>query len=177
MFSILQGAKKLRYCVPSKEHTVAISFGAIEQYGLPCPPARILDIGQSNVYDAQADRVRAWLKQRSIGIDDGWLHEFCAQSSCDASGTRLNGSFLGDLCRQIGLDYLALDIFEGRDVLCFDLNRASLSQELRESFDLVLNFGTTEHVFNIRSDTRRHKTRRRNVAHPSRRRVHGPWVL
>jgi SAM-dependent methyltransferase len=52
------------------------------------------------------------------------------------------------LCRQIGLDYLALDIFEARNVLCFDLNRASLSQELRESFDLVLNFGTTEHVFN-----------------------------
>jgi hypothetical protein len=127
---------------------VAISFNAIEQYGLPCPPARILDIGQSNVYDAQADRVRAWLKQRSVGIDDGWLREFCAQSSCDASGTRLNGSFLGDLCRQIGLDYLALDIFEGRDVLCFDLNRAFLSQDLRESFDLVLNFGTTEHVFN-----------------------------
>ena len=52
---------------------------------------------------------------------------------------------LFNLC---GLAYRSFDIFEADGVTLFDLNRDELNVELKESFDLVTNFGTTEHVVN-----------------------------
>lgn len=55
---------------------------------------------------------------------------------------------LGQALTEEGIRYKALDIFEGFGVELFDLNRDDLSTENRNAYDLVCNFGTTEHVLN-----------------------------
>lgn len=59
-----------------------------------------------------------------------------------------NRGFTSELLKRAGFLYKALDIFDGDDVVLFDLNLESPGEELAGSFDLVTNFGTTEHVIN-----------------------------
>src|SRR5262249_53757665 len=47
----------------------------------------------------------------------------------------------------LGFEYIAIDL-AGEDVLKLDLNHALVPPELRDSQDIVLNAGTTEHVAN-----------------------------
>jgi hypothetical protein len=49
--------------------------------------------------------------------------------------------------RSLGLDYLAIDLV-GADALKLDLNRDSVPPALRHTRDLVVNWGSTEHVAN-----------------------------
>jgi hypothetical protein len=56
--------------------------------------------------------------------------------------------FLGDLLLLAGFEYKALDIFHATNTILFDLNIHEPGPALVERFDLVMNFGTTEHVFN-----------------------------
>jgi hypothetical protein len=60
-------------------------------------------------------------------------------------------AFTGDILKALGCHYVAFDIVEAPDVQQLDLN----AQEIEDAypafvnaFDLVLNFGTTEHVMN-----------------------------
>jgi hypothetical protein len=56
--------------------------------------------------------------------------------------------YLGALLKTAGFRYLALDIFQAPDTRLFDLNLHTVPAELAGQFDLVTNFGTTEHVLN-----------------------------
>jgi SAM-dependent methyltransferase len=132
---------------------VAVPFEALECAGLlkvsiPPAPCSLLDIGQSNVYDAEACRLTTWIEQRGVAAPDDWTAEFAVRSGFDEAGNRRNTAFLGELCTKIGIDYRALDIMQGTSVLLFDLNRNTLPDAFLEKFDLVLNSGTTEHVLN-----------------------------
>ena len=59
-----------------------------------------------------------------------------------------NGGFLGDLLLLCGFSYMALDIFHATNTVLFDLNVHEPGPALEQRFDLVMNLGTTEHVFN-----------------------------
>ncbi|MGE3304163.1 MAG: hypothetical protein AB7M12_13745, partial [Hyphomonadaceae bacterium] len=58
------------------------------------------------------------------------------------------GGLLRDLMRLAGFRYTALDVFAAEGASLFDLNRHAPGPALAGQFDLALNFGTTEHVFN-----------------------------
>lgn len=49
---------------------------------------------------------------------------------------------------RLGLRYACLDTNEGYGAMLFDLNFDTVPAEHRAQYDLVTNFGTTEHVFN-----------------------------
>jgi SAM-dependent methyltransferase len=132
---------------------MAVPFEALECTGLlkvaiPAAPCSLLDIGRSNVYDAEPRRLSSWMEQRGTWAPHSWIADFAVRSGFDESGNRRNTAFLGELCAKIGIDYRALDIMEGPGVLLFDLNRNTLPDPFLERFDLVLNSGTTEHVLN-----------------------------
>lgn len=55
---------------------------------------------------------------------------------------------IGRLLTACGFRYQALDIFEAENTIQFDLNIHSPGDDLRGKFDLVTNFGTTEHIIN-----------------------------
>jgi len=50
--------------------------------------------------------------------------------------------------RSLGLDYAALDYNGHLDSFALDLNREQVPEQMRGTFDLVVNAGTTEHVAN-----------------------------
>ncbi len=58
------------------------------------------------------------------------------------------GGFLSKLLKACGYQYAALDIFDADDTVLFDLNRQEPPAEMRGRYDLVTNFGTTEHIVN-----------------------------
>jgi hypothetical protein len=72
-----------------------------------------------------------------------------AESYSDAEiGAFADKGLIGRLLTACGFTYKALDIFEAENTIQFDLNLHSPGEELRGKFDLVTNFGTTEHIIN-----------------------------
>jgi hypothetical protein len=59
-----------------------------------------------------------------------------------------NESFLWELLAPTSIKYTSFDIVEGSKTEVFDLNFHELPVRHKSAHDLVLNFGTTEHVIN-----------------------------
>jgi hypothetical protein len=57
-------------------------------------------------------------------------------------------SFMGELYKMAGFEYVSFDVAEAPFVHKFDLNTDAVPEAFRSRFDLVLNFGTSEHVIN-----------------------------
>lgn len=57
-------------------------------------------------------------------------------------------SFMGDLYRAAGFDYISIDIADAPYVFRFDLNNDQVPPSLKGKYDIVMNTGTTEHVLN-----------------------------
>src|SRR5262249_10214756 len=56
--------------------------------------------------------------------------------------------FLSELLELTALRYVSFDVVSARRAQLFDLNRHALAEDKKGTFDLVLNFGTTEHLMN-----------------------------
>lgn len=110
------------------------------------PGTRVCDIGATQLFGDQkgeaAARFLDFIAERHPG----------ATASDKVPAGRLkeigSGGFLGDLLILAGFDYTAIDIFHATNTVLFDLNVHEPGPELAGKFDLVMNFGTTEHVFN-----------------------------
>lgn len=111
----------------------------------------ILDIGSSNLYSATPEGVKVFLRKYAPVAMDG-VDEFAGRlahgSAYDPVTGGRNEAFVGELFERAGMQYLALDIAYGYRTTILDLNRAVLPASLQKRFDLVLNFGTTEHILN-----------------------------
>lgn len=114
--------------------------------GLFAPGSKILDIGSSNLYSADRSGLRSFLAHYKSSPDSA-LIDRVAKGSCYGPNGGTNESFIGEVLEQAGLTYLAFDIANGYRTRIFDLNSQVMPTELAGTFDTVLNFGTTEHVF------------------------------
>ncbi len=112
---------------------------------------RILDIGSSNLYLTRAEEITDFLKSRGAP-DRPDLAEFAARlangSAYDPIKGGSNEAFVGELFEAAGMHYESFDIANGYRTTVLDLNHAVLPAGLQRKFDLVLNFGTTEHILN-----------------------------
>jgi Methyltransferase domain len=102
--------------------------------------ARIAELGTQNLWCAGGAAVQ-------------FLHFFqkcgATVSMTEAEATSVaNGGYLGSLLSGVGFDYTAFDIFEAPNTRLMDLNIHFVPSELQSKFDLVTNYGTTEHVLN-----------------------------
>lgn len=59
-----------------------------------------------------------------------------------------NGTFIGFILQAAGFRYNSFDIVEAPFCIYFNLNFDKVPDEFHQAADLVLNFGTTEHVLN-----------------------------
>jgi hypothetical protein len=110
------------------------------------PGASICDIGATQLFgDEKQDAIRSFLSFYAERSDKAKRPENVPQEQLAAIAA--NG-FLGDLLILAGFEYKALDIFHATNTILFDLNIHEPGPELFQRFDLVMNFGTTEHVFN-----------------------------
>lgn len=117
------------------------------------PGLQVMDVGAQNLYTASPHEVTQFVKRHAPDFPDGELSvlaERLAEGGIllpEHRGFR-NDSFLCDLILAAGISYTSLDIFERPHNLVVDLNFFSVPPEMKEKYGLVLNFGTTEHVFN-----------------------------
>jgi hypothetical protein len=119
----------------------------LRQRGVLPPRSRILDIGSSNLYSAEPPEIRSFLAHYDVTARKAFV-ERTSSGSVYSPGAAVNQSFVGELLEKGGMTYLAFDIANGYRTRIIDLNRENLPEKLAGSFDLVLNFGTTEHIIN-----------------------------
>lgn len=115
------------------------------------PGIRVMDIGAQNYYLGTSDYVQDFVGRHG-GADKGddiaaFAAEMQAGGIAEDGGFR-NDAFLGDLLVRAGIDYTSLDVFERPRNIVADLNHFMVPDDLRQRYDVVLNFGTTEHILN-----------------------------
>ena len=121
-------------------------FVSLHMRGLLKNGASIIELGAQELYcTGMEDYVRGVIRYFSgnnaaIKVADQYSK---------AELTRFaDKGLLGKLMIACGFAYRALDIFEAENTTLFDLNIQTPGKDLIEQFDLVTNFGTTEHVIN-----------------------------
>lgn len=110
---------------------------------------RILDIGSQNLYNATPDQIILFVETLGQVQDRVALKteaDRLTYFSTPRPGERT--AFLAELINLTEIRYLGYDVCPSPGTEIFDLNVQRLSPELRNSFDVVLNFGTTEHLIN-----------------------------
>jgi hypothetical protein len=121
-------------------------------HGLFESGSRVLDIGTSNLYQADFEQVRDFILHYCPARPKPELEAFAARiasgSVYDTIKGGLNESFLGELLDYCGMKYVSFDIASAYKTTIFDLNKDELDETHRGSFDVVLNIGTTEHILN-----------------------------
>lgn len=113
---------------------------------------KVLDIGSSNLYQAKTqeivDYVTAFGGSESPASLDEFAQRLARGSAYDSVKGGLNESFAGELIERCGMSYLSMDIAKGYKTEIFDLNHEDLPAHHQGAYDVVMNIGTTEHVFN-----------------------------
>lgn len=113
------------------------------------PGALILDIGSQNLYNATPGGIRDFVLRHGR-IADAAAFEREAQRlayfSTPRPGERT--SYLSELLDLTDIAYTSYDVCPALKTEIFDLNTDTLPAHYREHFDVVLNFGTTEHLIN-----------------------------
>ena len=112
----------------------------------------VLDVGSSNLYSASPDWVGNFLAEYGPLLDAADVEVFAQRlakgSGYDPRSGGMNESFVGELFEKAGFVYNAIDIADGYRTTIVDLNHQSTPDEFAGKFDLVLNYGTTEHLLN-----------------------------
>jgi len=134
---------------------MGISFQMIQKMQelklMPEKHTAVLDIGSSNLYSASKDEILQFLSSRGITKTtqlSSFAERLATDSLYDHGGGSKNTAFVGELLEKAGFKYDAIDIADGYKTTILDLNHESAPTDFVGAYDLVLNFGTTEHLLN-----------------------------
>lgn len=111
----------------------------------------LLDVGSSNLYQATPQGILEFLKAFGVSQDEatnGFAEKLARGSAYDNVSGGKNEAFVGELFERAGIRYEAIDIADGYRTTILDLNHQPAPPEFVGAFDLVINFGTTEHLLN-----------------------------
>ena len=97
---------------------------------------RYLDLGSQNIH-GEIDQNDAKRFMAAFGRQERY------SADLTHTGIKVEG-----LLTAAGFDYVAFDTFNAGRTRAFNLNFASLPQDMHGEFDVVANFGTSEHVAN-----------------------------
>jgi hypothetical protein len=108
--------------------------------------ASILEYGAQNIHWSSSDQeVELAEFIKSVRAFNG-LSDIEPTLSVAQIGS---GGLMAHVIEQCGFTHTAIDISShGKNIVLFDLNTDVVPPSLREVFDLVTNFGTTEHILN-----------------------------
>jgi hypothetical protein len=127
------------------------SIHVMERYGLLAGGRNVLDFGSSNLYDATAEDIEAFVRRHNSSPPPdlaAFAERLSAGSAADASGRALNRAFVGEMLEAAGMGYDAIDIAIGYKTTVLDLNTTRLLERMVGAYDTVLNCGTSEHILN-----------------------------
>jgi hypothetical protein len=110
---------------------------------------KILDIGPQNVYFATEHQILAFLKNQGRTISDEKLNDEVSRLAYFSTPRRNERTTLfSEVTDLTNIEYNSYDVCPGLKTHILDLNFDSIPQHDIERYDVVINFGTTEHVFN-----------------------------
>lgn len=114
--------------------------------GLLRPPFSVLELGAQELYcQGEEGYLLKFIDHFSQTIPTIKKTQIYTESEISHLA---NNGLMGNLIRACGQAYCALDIFESEHTILFDLNIHNPGEDLLQKFDLVTNFGTTEHIIN-----------------------------
>jgi hypothetical protein len=109
--------------------------------------AQVLDIGCQNLFDVPRDEGLEFLNNNGARANTSVLTPIVEDIHTRSKWPNWD-VFAYDFLKHTTIEYVSYDIFAGPKTRIFDLNFEDVPQEHVGAFDAVLNFGTTEHVFN-----------------------------
>lgn len=110
---------------------------------------RILDIGPQNVYHTTNAQIEEFVRAQGIEVGPDRFKaemERLVHFSSPRPGERT--TFFSEICDLTNIEYNSFDVCPGLKTELLDLNYDLLPDKYTNYYDVVLNFGTTEHVFN-----------------------------
>ena len=110
---------------------------------------RILDVGAQNVYNIKRGKLCEFIVNQGFNIDDDTIKREIARLvyfSTPRQDERT--TLLSELTDLVGVEYNSFDVCPGLKTDIVDLNFDLIADRHREYYDVVLNFGTSEHIFN-----------------------------
>lgn len=111
--------------------------------------SKVLDIGSQNLLSAEAEDIVAFAKKHGYIGSLEYLSEEAKRISyfsIPRPGERT--SYVSELFDLTDIEYHSFDICPALKTEIFELNFQSLPDKFKNYFDVVLNFGTTEHILN-----------------------------
>ena len=111
--------------------------------------SRILDIGSQNLYNATPETIRSFVEQFGrIEDETRFANEAKRISYFSTPRPGERTAFIAELLDLVDMEYLGYDVCPSPGTEIFDLNIQRLPEAKRNYFDIILNFGTTEHLIN-----------------------------
>jgi SAM-dependent methyltransferase len=130
---------------------MGIAFASIEYLSergyLPTRRSRLLDLGTQNLYHLSLESAQAFARKHG-GISDEAAFAKAVEPAVLKSQAAPSSGWLSEIIDLTNVEYTSFDVCAGLKTEILDLNREDLPEKYREYFDVVLNFGTTEHIFN-----------------------------
>lgn len=111
---------------------------------------KILDIGPQNVLFVRADQIREFIERQGGAV----VPEAEMNKEIDRlvyfSTPRPNERtmLLSEITDLTNIEYNSVDVCPGLKTVILDLNFDGVPDDMTSHFDVVFNFGTTEHIFN-----------------------------
>jgi hypothetical protein len=110
---------------------------------------KLLDIGPQNVYYCKEQQVRTFVRRQGAIVADEVLDKESKRLEYFSTPRREERTTLfSEIADLTNIEYHAFDVCPAPKTELLDLNFDSLPEMHRERYDVVLNFGTTEHIFN-----------------------------
>jgi hypothetical protein len=111
---------------------------------------KLLDIGPQNVYGLVPEQITEFIGAFGGANLSASALDLAKRKLVYYSTPRRNErtTFLSEVTDLVGIEYNSIDVCPGLKTEILDLNCDPLPEPMLAHYDVVLNFGTTEHVFN-----------------------------
>ena len=122
----------------------------LQEMGLLTPKHnKILDIGPQNVYNILPNQIKKFVENQGQAVaDDVLASEIERLVYFSTPRPEEQTTLLSEVTDLTPIEYNSFDVCAGLKTEFFDLNFDSIPEKYSEYYDLVLNFGTTEHIIN-----------------------------
>ncbi len=121
----------------------------LQRKGLLTPAKnKILDIGPQNVYFARDEQIREFIKNQDTVAGDELDAEINRLIYFSTPRPEERTTLFSEITDLTSIEYNSIDVCPGLKTEILDLNFDALPAHMIGHYDIVLNFGTTEHVFN-----------------------------
>jgi hypothetical protein len=110
---------------------------------------KILDIGPQNVLFVQEEQIREFLRRQGVDSTDEKTDSIIKRLvyfSTPRPDERT--MLLSEITDLTNIEYNSVDVCPGLKTTILDLNFDSIPDWMLQHYDVVFNFGTTEHIFN-----------------------------